>query len=302
MKPNDELVPADDAGYEDLIKRAKTIAFGAVSNEIKSLWELGKVFAEFTSLVTERKIGVRTVEVFAADLAQEGLEISKQHLYFAKATYERYSYDLIEPFVSMGLRLSHLKVMLPWHDDKETMKKIMAQIKMPDGRIVTVERLQQICNEFKKENVAVRNDEAISHAREARTAPANDVTYVAEDDDGVGSVPVGTEGADEGLDSAKPKDNSDGKTGSRGATAPMESSLKSPLGTLKQVEKAASKLTAQIADGIIAVSEAVKIGFDNEVAKKNFMTAFGNAHASLKELYEPLKALIEEMDHAADEI
>ncbi len=102
-------------------------------------------------------------------------------------------------------------------------------------------------------------------------------------------------------DVAAPKGNEDGQTGSRGASEQKSFSV-SPLKSVKDAEKATSKATASVADALIAVVEATKVGFDSDKAQDNFRREVSNLKAALTECIPALQSLLKEIQDCEDAI
>lgn len=285
---------AEEAAYHSLVKRAIDVTRSLAMSEIEWYWRVGEVFKAFTDAQEKRQIGVRTVEQFAAALAEEGFPIGKSTLFFAKAVHERYRLESIPEMVQHGMRIGHLKLLQRYDGDE--LKSLQTKMVTPDGKVITVEALNDEINRHRRVTANEAN-KAITKPDQASAPEKKDITVTPEEDkDFFGEEVPATATA------AAPAVPDDGKTGSRGMTTPKEFSVKSPLKAMKDVEGAASRLSSVLADAYIVVKEAPKVGFDSDKAHENFKVAYANAVAALKEAIEPAQKLLELMEGSKGDI
>ncbi len=295
MSKKPEAVPSvatpvsEDSAYNALVQRAVDITRSLAVSEIEWYWRIGEVFQAFTDAKEKRQVGIRTVAQFAADMASDGFSIGESTLFRAKAIYGRYKFETITDMVKSGMRIGHLNLIKDF--EGEQLAAIQRKMRMPDGKIITIEALNDEINKMRRITAAPANQAMV-----ADKAPAEKTVSIsepAEEDFYTDVVNVKPESATVAVPAVPA---SDGKTASRGLTPEKEFSVASPLKALKDVDKAASKLSSCLADAYIVVNEAVKVGFDSERSQENFKTAFGNAKAALKEIMEPAQKLLDTMN------
>jgi hypothetical protein len=298
MSKKQEAVPAtaaptsEDSAYQALVQRAVDVTRSLAVSEIEWYWRIGEVFQAFTDAKEKRQVGVRTVAQFAADMAADGFSIGESTLFRAKAIYGRYKFETITEMVSSGMRIGHLNLIQGF--EGEQLAAIQRKMRMPDGKIITIEALNDEINKQRRVTAAPANQAMVSDA-----ASKDTVTVISSDGDMFTVSAESIEQPTHGVGTASmavPAVPDDGKTGSRGLTPEKEFSVASPLKALKDVDKAASKLSGYLSDAYIAVNEAVKIGFDSDRSQANFKEAFANAKAALQEVLAPAQKLLETMN------
>lgn len=89
---------------------------------------------------------------------------------------------------------------------------------------------------------------------------------------------------------------------SSGASAAASDFSVSPVKALKAIDSALIKVIANAGEAIIAVNEAVKVGFDSDKARKNFVTACSNAEASLEDILKTAPDLLAQIKEAKQNV
>ncbi len=307
---DDTKLAIDDAEYRGYIAQAVDLTRSLARNEIEWYWRIGEIFSAFSAAQETRKVGQRTVDHFAADLKQEGFLIGVSTLFNAKAIFNSYKFVAIADMVSRGMRIGHLKLLMPFEGDN--LDKLRQEMVLPDGSLMTVEALASKINELKRLSSSTTNKAIVEGKEVKATRPAkapnddeilfggDDTVTPSEDKDFFGDTPApGTATAEPAPEAPK---NDDGKTASRGLTPQKEFSVKSPLKALRDVDSAATRLSSVLGDAWLTVAEASKVGFDGGKARENFQTQLANAKAALQEVLEPATKLLEAIKQAEGDI
>ncbi len=289
-----EVLATDDRVFHGFVEKAANLTKTLEVTTLNWYWKMGELFTDFEKAMTNDTMPGRKADHLASQLADLGYPIGVSTLYLAKKTFETLREDKLAESVAKGMTISFFKLF--WTLSGEHRAAVESEILGPDGKAISVRALQQLIEEKRREVITANNERAADHVAKVKAAPIggaeSDLQPSLEETETVDSPDTTTTPA--APDAAAPKGNEDGQTGSRGATAQKSFSV-SPLKAVKEAEKAATKSTASVADALIAVVEATKVGFDSDKAQENFRREVGNLKAALQEAIPSLQGLLKEI-------
>jgi hypothetical protein len=266
----------DDTVYQNYIELATKLNKEYEKATLVWYWKMGDLFIKFIQSQADHLMGTRTIQHLIADLAAQASPetIAASTLYCAKQIRERYQFDAISTLIDHGVKVGHLKLMMPIKDEAVE-AKVTKQMINKDGHAVPVRELKDIIDNAQKDAVVQDTKKAIQQADKTKAEPKGGVTYHNEEDDDTPAL------------------KTPGKGEHRSSKA-KEFSV-SPLKAFRAFDKHGIATIAAIGDTLIAAIEGSKVGFDSDRAQKNFKDAFDGALGTAEQLLEPLEKLIKEM-------
>ena len=296
--------PKDQARYREFINETVAIVRQGEAANVERYWDLGITYKKFLEF-SERTGGAFNHAQFIADLAQAGYEVGSSTLYFARKIADKYLIrEKLVANCERGLTIGHLKALLSL--DEQSCTKVEAQLVLADGTLLSTRELQKLVEEQRrlasqaKLETAMADDKPAAKPKKGGPLPKDNPAVEGAEDlfAGVdGDTQVGF--ADEPKLTTPEKGE---KPEAAGATGGKPGSFtKSPISVFSKLDKDGYRLLEQIADGLIAVKEMTKIGYDSDKAHAAAKAKLKDARATLANLIEPVQKLLEEIKDLGDD-
>jgi hypothetical protein len=269
----------DDTIYQNYLEEATKLTQEYEKSTMSWYWQMGDLYLKFVQSQQNNEMGNRTIQHFIADLSNQPIpiDIAVSTLYTAKQIREKYQFESIGTLIERGVKVNHLKLMLPLKD-AAVEAKVSRQLVRGDGTVIPVRELKEVIDEVQKDAAVAGAKKTIQDVDKAKTK--GETVYQSEDDTEALKTPSKGEHR-----SAKAKEFS-----------------VSPLQAFKKFDKHAIATISAIGDAIIAAYEGTKVGFDSDRAQKNYKEAFEGALGTAEQLLEPLQKLIKEMSKARKDV
>lgn len=293
-----EVTAQVDDAYQDMVQTAVRLSADYEHTTLRWYWEMGALFSRFLDGETSGKLGGRTVDNFVNDIRESGfeIEIGKATLYAAKQIHDRYPVEHLGTLIEAGVRVGHLKLLMPLTQEARTRaeKKLIDK----DGKArLTIRQLEDVINDQKR-NDAQASAARIDAPKDSKSAPA-----ASGDDEelfGDGDAPTTTTNGDDPLTLNTPA------KGEHRTANPKEFS-EAPLPVLKRFGKAANSATVAAEKAAQIAAEAIKVGFDGDRARQNFLEelqrVIGDAatlHLALVKVTEQFEATLRDVASTLD--
>lgn len=261
-------------------------------NSLETLWHIGDSVDTFCKGVARNNYGAKTIQNLATDLQEMGylsdIPDPTRFLYWAKAIRETYTVDSIRGMIDYGYTVFHAKLLLSLNPDQR--KLIDKKMFKEDGTIISGNQLRELIKTELKAEIKDAAIEAVTEAITAREAPTLDKQAGApkaqSEDLFVADAPEpGKE-----LETPKPDPKPEAATRSEPDTPP------NALKTLRSVEKAATKILAEIPSAFIVLRSMGQRGFDSDRAQQNYNAVVTEMKTSLADILEPIQELLREIE------
>lgn len=284
--------------YEDALAQIGDAVTAVELDAVKALWNLGDLVVQFNEASKSRRFGKKTMQNLVDDLIAKGslarVGNPLRHLHLARLVRENIPQEKIITYVRRGLGVTMVKRLagLPPVVAKAVEDKLFADASaLPSVRDFEV----LVEDEIKLANARLVYPEAEPEELNAAVLAADrgqapdsikvEIVDSTSDEDlfgpakTEGNPPLATPAPEPRQSPAKPEKAPKDKKDKGG----IPDRPVSPMKALKVLDNAAQKITANIADALIAFKAVEKAGFDSKTARQNFEDCVNGTRASLKD-------------------
>ncbi len=285
-----------DTAYQGYITQAVALTRHLEVSNLEWQWKVGEIFHSFLSDLDSKKIQGRSVDHFTADMLAQGVPLGESSAYAARQIHLNYRFEVLPAMVSAGVTFGHLKVLGPLAP--EVRQKVEKHMLGTDGKVISIRDLEGMIRDTKVLT-------ASTDAKKALAAPApkgKDEPSAKARDTAKEVTFVDSSGDDE--DTPEADGNAPLATPAKAdhRTVSEKEFSASPLKAFKKLDKHLIAATASIADALIASNEGVKIGFNSDRARENFLEGLNGIIGTSQGLYDALGPLLKRLKESRDNV